>query len=253
MRFHAKGVWPLSASLEPQIDGDAGVEALEAMVRATAHQVPESRSLGLFENWGRYARGDVYCNIGWGGTQKYLNGPGSAMRGRMSHGPTPGGLVDGTLLATPYFNWGWNYVVTAGSAAPELAYLFTLFAATPEMSTLSVRQPGGFFDPFRAEHYADRDIRSAYGDDFLDVHRRCLEEAVPDLYLANHGEYFRVLGRWLERAIDGRVEPSVALGHVARAWEALTPRDALERQIGRWRALREKYPASVVRHLRDSA
>ena len=251
VRFHAKGVWPLSPALEPQIDSDAGVEALEEMIRAGEHLVPEARSLGLFGNWERYARGDVYCNIGWGGTQKYLNGQRSTMRGRVVHGPTPGGTVGGELLATPYFNWGWNYVVTAGCPDRELAYLFALFAATPEMSTLSVRQEGGFFDPFRPEHYADPAVRAIYGDAFLAVHEASLRGAVPDLYLADHGEYFRLLGRWLERAVAGLIEPAEALRQVSLAWDNLTPRGSLERQRERWLALREKYPEGIARHLRD--
>ena len=251
VRFHAKGVWPLSATLEPQIDSDAGVAALEEMIRASASLVPASASLGLFENWERFARGDVYCNIGWGGTQKHLHRPGSAMRGRLAHGPTPGGVVDGELLLTPYFNWGWNYVVTAGCPTAELAYLFALFAATPAMSTLSVSRPDGFFDPFRPEHYRDPRIREAYGDAFLTAHEASLRKAVPDLYLANHGEYFHTLGTWLDRAIAGRIGPADALRNVARAWDALVPRPARERQAERWLALREKYPEAVSRHMRD--
>jgi len=251
VRLHAKGVWPLSDSLEPQIDGDAGVEALEQMIWASAHLVPEARTLGLFANWERFARGDIYCNIGWGGTQKYLDAPRSTMRGRMIHGPTPGGIVDGELLRTPYFNWGWSYVVTTGAAHPELAYLFAMFASTPAMSTLSVGQPDGFFDPYRPEHYVDPTIRALYGDEFLAVHEASLRQALPDFYLANRGEYFRLLGEWLDRALDGRVDPATALTNVARGWEALDSRATHERQIERWRALRAKYPPDIAARLRD--
>ena len=129
------------------------------------------------------SRGDIYCNIGWGGTQKYLNGPASSVRGRLRFGPTPGGVIDGVTVQVPYFNWGWSYVVTAASPLPELAYLFALFASTPEMSTRAVRQVDGYFDPFRPEHYADPGIKAAYSDAFLQTHRAALEGAIPDLYL----------------------------------------------------------------------
>jgi len=105
VRFHAKGYWPLSETLTPQIHSDAGVAALEEMIRATEHLAPEVSSLGLTENWERFSRGNVYCNIGWGGTQKFLNKPGSAVRGRLGYGPTPGGIIDGELLLkSNYFN-----------------------------------------------------------------------------------------------------------------------------------------------------
>ena len=251
VRFHAKGYWPLSPTLEPQIDCDSGVEALEEMIRASSHLVPQSRSLGLVENWKRFSRGDVYCNIGWGGSQKYFNSDKSAMKGRLAYGPTPGGLIDGELLLTPYFNWGWNYVVTANSQQPELAYLFALFASSPHMSTLAVRQVGGFFDPIRPEHYEDDQIQKAYSKQFLSVHKQSLESAIPDLYLANQGQYFQTLGNWLDRAVSGQIEPADALANVAQHWRLISRQSDVKLQGQRWLALREKYPDNVRRHLRD--
>lgn len=251
VRFHAKGVWPLSSNLDPQIDSDAGVEALENMIRATEYLCPEVDRLGLFENWARYGKGDVYCNIGWGGSQKYLNGPKSKMRGRMAYGPTPGGLVNESLLITPYFNWGWNYVVTANSKNREIAYLFALFASSPAMSTLAVRQQGGYFDPFRPEHYGDRKIREIYSDDFLKVHEASLRSSIPDLYLANQSEYFQALTNWLDRALLKKVSPTEALKRVAQQWRLINRNSGFEKQKRRWSQLRQKYPPHVRDRLRD--
>ncbi len=251
VRFHAKGVWPLSSEMEPQIASDAGVEALEEMILATDHLCPETSQLGLFENWERYSRGDIYCNIGWGGSQKYLNGPKSYMRDNMIFGPTPGGVVDDELLITPYFNWGWNYVVSSNSRVPEIAYLFALFASTPQMSTLAVRQKDGFFDPFRPEHYEDEGIKTAYSPEFLTVHRASLETAIPDLYLADQGEYFRVLGEWLARAVVRDTEPRKALERVAQRWRLITNGSGRSAQKQRWAQLRAKYPSQIRHVLRD--
>lgn len=251
VRLHAKGVWPLGKDLTPQIAGDAGVSALEDLIAVTEHLCPETATLGLFENWERYEKGDVYCNIGWGGSQKHLNGPESMMRGRMVFRPTPGGIVDGQLLLTPYFNWGWNYVVTSRSVEPEIAYLFALFASSSRMSTLSVRQQEGYFDPFRVEHYRDESIMAAYSEDFLNVHFDSMQNAIPDLYLANQGEYFRVLSDWLNRALHKEVAPEDALTRVAENWELISRRTDYEKQKKRWLELREKYPAVVRHRLQD--
>lgn len=251
VRFHAKGVWPLSQDLTPQIAGDAGVTALEELIRVTQHLDPATATLGLFENWERYAKGNIYCNIGWGGSQKYLNGPNSQMRNRMIFGPTPGGMVDDSLLLTPYFNWGWNYVVTSQAAEPEIAYLFALFASSSEMSTRAVSQREGYFDPFRSEHYQNKDIRDAYSDEFLDVHFESMQNAIPDLYLAHQGEYFRVLGDWLNRALHGDVTPEEALTRVSENWQLISYRTDFEKQKQRWNQLREKYPQAIANRLRD--
>lgn len=251
VRFHAKGIWPFSADMQPQIASDAGVAALEEMIRATQSLHKATADLTLFGNWERFEKGDIYCNIGWGGSQKFLNNPKSNMRGRMLYGPTPGGIVNDQLLTTPYFNWGWNYVVSSSSSHPEIAYLFALFASTPEMSTLSVRQDDGFFDPFRAEHYEDAGIISTYTPEFLKVHRDSLEMAIPDLYLKNQGEYFRALTQWLVRAMSGDVKPRKALENVAQQWDLITRSSGSTLQIERWNQLRAKYPARTRDLLAD--
>lgn len=251
VRFHAKGYWPLADDLTPQIASEAGVTALEELIRVSEHLSPDVTRLGLFENWKRYAQGDVFCNIGWGGSQKHFNAPTSKIRNKLLFGPTPGGIVDGELLVTPYFNWGWNYVVTRCSTESEIAYLFALFASSSDMSTLAVQQADGFFDPFRKAHYQDQKIREAYSDAFLEVHSQSMENAIPDLYLAHQGEYFSVLSRWLDRAVRREASPEQALKRASENWELISLRSGIDVQRKRWNALQEKYPAKARARLKN--
>lgn len=251
VRFHAKGVWPMSPDLVPQIASDEGVAALEDMIRASEVLYPYAQTAGLFENWQHFSKGNTYCNIGWGGTQKYLNRAGSPMRGKLRFGPTPCGDERGESTGMPYFNWGWTYVVTQTSRVPELAYLFALFASTSEMSTAAVREVDGYFDPFRTEHYEDPLIVQTYSREFLDVHKSSLENAIPDLYLANQGEYFTALSEALDLVLQGQRSPKVALERAADRWSLINARSGHHRQTMRWRSLRDKYPAAIRSQLRD--
>lgn len=251
VRFHAKGYWPLSETLVPQISSDSGVQALEEMIRATDSLAPEVHKYGLFDNWERFSRGDIFCNIGWGGTQKYLNKSTSPIRDNLLFGPTPGGYIDGALVSTPYFNWGWNYVVTTSSQMPELAYLFALFASTSEMSTASVRRADGFFDPFKPEHYDDPEIIEIYSEEFLKVHENSMRSAIPDLYLAGQGQYLSTLSDGLQKAFDKTMTPKVALERVADQWDIISSRSNSTDQARRWKLLRQKYPEQVRSRLKD--
>lgn len=251
IRFHAKGVWPMSPQMVPQIDGNAGLEALEDMIRASEHLYPKARSAGLFENWDAYSQGNIYANIGWGGSQKFFNRPTSKIRGRMLFGKTPSAIDNGDLVSIPYFNWGWNYVITRVSAHPELAYLFALFASTSEMSTLSVQQTDGYFDPFRPEHYTDPAIIEAYSAAFLEVHESSMREAIPDLYIGDQSAYFSALNDWLDKAVSGAVAPEMALSRVANQWRLITERSNPEEQAKRWQELRAKYPSRMRTYLTD--
>ena len=245
VRFHAKGYFPLDDDLNPQINNDAGVQALEELVAASKHLYPGARTNGLFENFEAFGEGDKFCNIGWGGTQKFLNSDKSKVRGRMAHGPTPGGMVGGKLLKTPYFNWGWNYVVSSVSSEPEIAYLFTLYACSPAMSTVAVRDPGGYFDPFRGAHYKDAEIESTYTRDFLDAHEDSMRNSIPDLYLKGQGEYFDQLRVNLTAADIGEKTPKKALDDTARAWKSITRRMGKRSQGVQWSFLKSMYPAGV--------
>lgn len=249
-RFHAKGFYPLADDLTPQINNDAGVAALEELLEASKYQYPGAKTNGLFENFEAYGQGDKFANIGWGGTQKYLNSDKSKLKGKMSFGPMPGGMVDGELLKVPYFNWGWNYIVSAVSPEPEIAYLFTLFSTSPAMSTIAVRDPDGYFDPTREAHYEDPQIRDTYTPEFLEVHKASMANSIPDLYLKGQGEYFDELRVNLTAADAGTKTAKQALDDTAAAWERITRRMGARSQAVQWAFLKDNYPEAVRRRLK---
>ncbi len=244
-RFHAKGFYPFADDMTPQINNDAGVQAAEELVKATAYLYPGAKSNGLFENFEAYGQGDKFANIGWGGTQKFLNSDKSKMKGRMLFGSMPGGKVKGELLRTPYFNWGWNYVVSSVSQQPEIAYLYSLFACSPKMSTIAVRDPAGYFDPFRGAHYHDPEIQKTYTKEFLAAHKESMANSIPDLYLKGQGEYFDELRVNLAAADAGTKTPKQAMDDTASAWARITRRMGARSQEVQWKFLKSLYPANV--------
>lgn len=250
VRYHAKGMWPFDDEMNPLIDGEAGVVALEELIAASRFLYPKASAAGLFDNWKAYAHGNIYANIGWGGTQKHLNGPTSKLRGKLAFSITPGGIVDGETLVTPYFNWGWNYVVASQSKETEIAYLFALFASSPRQSTRSVSDPKGYFDPHRPEHYQDEGIIDAYTKPFLEAHEASMRGAIPDLYLDGHGEYFGALNEGIIAAHQGRKDAAAAMDEIAKRWKIITHRLGWAKQQAQWRALRSKYPAGIASRLK---
>jgi len=248
-RFHAKGFYPFDGDLNPQINNEAGIKALTELVNASKSQYPGAKTNGLFENFEAYGQGNSFCNIGWGGTQKYLNGPKSKVAGKLAFGNMPGGKVKGTLIRTPYFNWGWEYAVSAQSKEPEIAYLFALFAVSPAMSTIAVRDRDGYFDPFRAAHYKDPEIQLLYSADFLKVHEASMRDSIPDLYLKGQGEYFDELRVNIQAADSGQKSPKQALDDTASAWNRITRRMGKRSQLVQWTFLKSMYPAGIRKSL----
>lgn len=249
IRFHAKGYMPFDDNLTPQINNAAGISALTELISLSKSLYPLAKSNGLFENWEAFAEGNSFCNIGWGGTQKYLNGPNSKIKNNLLFGPTPGGYKNGELLLTPYFNWGWNYTVSNFSKEPEISYLFTLFACCPKMSTIAVRYPDGYFDPFRIEHYRDKEIQDTYSKSFLDTHLVSMKNSIPDLYLAGQGEYMDSLKENIDLANKGIISPARAMNTVAITWKQINYRLGISNQLEQWRYLRSQYPVSIKNRL----
>ena len=244
LRFHAKGYFPLKDDLTPQIANDEGISALEDLISTSKSLTKGSQTNGLFDNWREFAEGDSYCNIGWGGTQKYLNSDKSKIRGKLLHTTTPGGLIGNKIVTIPYFNWGWNYTVPTNARYPEAAYLCSLLASTPELSTLAVREDG-FFDPYREAHYSDDVIQSMYTEDFLAAHKMSMKNSIPDFYLIGQSNYMSVLKTNLYRAMNGDLTPKRALDSVAKAWTALHYRYGLEAQQTTWLKIKQRYPTQI--------
>ena len=251
IRLHAKGYFPVDEDMRPQFDSEPGIEALEELLAAGDSLAPGSATNGLVQNWEVFAEGNTFCNIGWGGTQKYVNGPLSKLRGQLAHGLAPGGVLGGEPVCMPYFNWGWSFAVSSASQQPELAVLFALFACSPAPSTLAVAEAGGFFDPFRAEHYESPAVQRTYSPEFLTTHAQSMRQSIPDFYLRSRSEYFDVLRRYLLLCQDGKMKPAEALRVVARAWENITNSSGRDGQVEQWTFLRQHYPQAIAQHLQS--
>ena len=240
-RMHAKGILPFDPALKPLIATDAGVQALEELIRASDFLYPYAEDAGLFDNWKHYAEGQIYGNLGWGGSQKFFNRQASAIRGKLIHAPLPGGVVP----ATAYFNWGWSYVVPKKAPSPECAFLFSRFAISPKISTLAVAEIDGYFDPFLPVHYNDPNIVAAYSQPFLEVHKAAMQRSLPNLYLPGFGSYFGSLKSAITLALKGQVSAREALNRASDEWQVVSQMYDREALISAWHSVVADYPRDV--------
>ena len=246
-RLHAKGVFPVDDEFVPQFDSELGIEALQELITASQWLAPNAQTNGLFQNFADYAKGHTYINLGWGGTQKYLQRDDSRVRETLTHAALPGGTDSkGAVFDAPIFNWGWNLVVPSGSTKVELAYLFSLFATLPSMSTLSVQQQGGYFDPHQRDHYKDPTIARIYGASFLDAHEHSMSRCIPDFHVYNQERYMRILGEALYAATRGYLRPDISLREAARQWQQLTADIGRAKQTQQWQKLKTSYPTHIL-------
>jgi multiple sugar transport system substrate-binding protein len=230
--------------MQANLNSPQAKTVLDEMLSLNDYLEPGVTKNGLFENFESFAKGNKYCNIGWGGTQKYLYEHNSVLKNHTLFSPTLGRRIDNKERYTPYFNWGWNYVVSNSSHNKELAYLFCLFASTPQISTQSVVEASGYFDPFREEHYKDEKIIAIYGEDFLKQHRYSLINSIPDFYIRGQNLYFNALQQGLFAANQKQISINLALDNVAKKWNQITEELGRKQQIEQWQNLKKQYPQS---------
>ena len=240
LRLQEGGTLLLADDLTPQINSDQGIRAAEAMFAATRSLRGRDSDNPLFGNWRDYSQGDSLINIGWGGSQKFFRSNGSAQKYGLTAFCPPGN--SGGKSGMPYFNWGWNYAVSRNATQPELAYLFTLFASSAEMSTVAVRQADGFFDPHQKSHYLDKKIESIYSSEFLSVHKDAMNRSVPDFYVIGQGQYMAALNKFLSLIAQSKVSAKEGLDYAAEEWKRLHESIGPERQYDVWQNLKKRIP-----------
>ena len=243
-RLHANGSLPVDDNMQPLINSQIGINTLEAMIQITPYLAPKNNNAALFENFSLYSAGNIYCNIGWGGTQKYITQNNATLANDILHTPMPG-----SQSYIPFFNWGWNYTISSLSTNQELAYLFCLYAVTPELSKLAIQQVDGYFDPFISEHYNDKTIQKIYGSSFLSAHKQSMQQCIPDFYIKGQGYYLDVLKENLWYALNGFSTPKTALDITANYWNKITDALGRDKQSKQWLALKKTYPKEILETL----
>ncbi|MEO0574330.1 MAG: extracellular solute-binding protein [Pseudomonadota bacterium] len=245
-RMHAAGVLPFDNAMEPQLADSRSIAALEAMISSSASLHRRANAASLTENWELFCEGRTLCNIGWGGSQKFFARHSKDFPKGITVTQLPGIQTPEGVLPIPYFNWGWNLVIPTGAPHPELGFLLAALAVEPEVSTQAVAARDGFFDPFQPAHYTSEEIEKAYGREFLAVHQRGMQSAIPDLYISGHGQYMEVLSHYLVQADRGFIKPLEAMQAVTTKWRAITQTLGVKQQQQQWQSLLKSYPAAYL-------
>ena len=147
-----QGFYPLDDDMNPQINNEAGVAAAEELVAASKHLYPGARSNGLFENFEAFGQGDKFCNIGWGGTQKYLNSDKSKVKGKLAFGPSRPEWRRTACCRRP-ISTGAGTTLSRASRASRSWPICTLYACSPGSVDRGGPRSRRLFRPVPGAHY----------------------------------------------------------------------------------------------------
>jgi len=221
-------------NLKPLIDSPAGIAATESYIQTARHAPPEILADGKDYSYTLplFMQGKVFSSIFTIAGAKLLNSAGSSVRGKFMTAPIPGNRVGERIVRQNVPIYGNNLVISSRGEQRKLAFLFAMWLTDPDNSLRTVGVAGGFTDPFRWNHLADKRIKDLYTPQALEVFRGEWAVALPPgTGLPGDGEYLDVLDLHLWEAASGKISSATAMRHTAQEWEKITQRRGSDKQL----------------------
>jgi multiple sugar transport system substrate-binding protein len=130
----------------------------------------------------------------------------------------------------------WILVVNKNSKNKKLAFEFSAFMTSKEMSTKHVAISGNAVNPSRYSHFKDYDSWTKSGftkqsaKRYLNEISKSLtnDNIVYDITLPGAGRYYQALDNAVYDALKGKLSPKEALKKAAKSWDDIT--DSIGRQ-----------------------
>lgn len=244
-RFVSKGGMYFDDNMDPLIDGDEGVAALEEQIRLVRNHMWNDAVTGDWSvAYSRFPEGSVFFAWAWASLGKWAEGPDSKVRGKVGYMEVPGTLHGSRLVRAAPHVVGWSFSVSRYGKNPEAAYLFAQWFTGPKVGRDAIARVGTL-DPYRLPWYEDEQMKASYGPDFLPVLLANTKNAFPDLSVRGANEYLDVLNVNLQQAFAGQKTAVRALKDTAAEWQKITNRLGRRRQAEAWRDERNNYPAHI--------
>ena len=249
MRFCSKGKVYFDKDMEPLCDSPAGIDTVKELKALDNYMPREVYTNGWSENYNQFGQGQAFSAFSWPSFYRYNSDPeiSPAVAGKIHNAPVPGTMVNGKLVRAALLPFGWSFVVNAHSAIPELAYLYAQWLTGPKMSMRAIPQQGGYFDPFRTNHFKapDAELAKAYPGNWLEAAWENASSVCPEFVLRGANEYGDALDRNLVSALVGEKTPEAAMKDAADEMRRITRRLGQEKQVAGWRALAKSFPSDV--------
>lgn len=220
--------------MNPQINSEDGVRALEYLKSMLQYCPPDVLSYGYVELKDAYLLGRLATMIQWSDIWKKAQDPKmSKIVGNAGIAVMPGVLKeDGTIYYRASAPCGRVLGIPSNAKHPEEAY-WIAYMLSDTLSGRAIADPDTGLDPYRYSHFnnlsAFKDIASEdMAKEYLNVVQNNLKQLFPDLSIPGSAEYLDILDIAVTTALAGDKTPQKALDDAAKKWDELT--DSLDRE-----------------------
>jgi len=256
-RFQSKGVLYFDKDMNSMAASPESIKTCEEMVKLQDVMPTEQFTYGFTENYAQYyAQGRGFCEFGWPSLWRYsmdAKGAKSIVAGRDDKGfpiqSAPSGIpgtknAAGETIRAVIMPFAWDFVVNKHSEIPEAAYLYSQWLTGPTMSMRSIPNEGGYFDPWRRNHFLapSPEFFAGYPGDYLKVQFEEMTQAVPEIIMPGAAEYHDAIDKNLQAAYNKQKTPEKAMQDAAKEMDRITKRRGKDKQKESWIALAKMYP-----------
>lgn len=227
-RFGSLGGVYFDSNMNPMINSDKAVKALDMFKESIKLSPPDVLAYGYEELKNAYLEGKVAMVIQWSDVQKKAQDPKqSKIVGKSGIAQVPGTKTGGTIVRKAPMPVGRVIAVPKTTKNPEAAYWVAWYLSTVT-SLNDVSSPETGLDPYRVSHFnqpkafakilGNEDEAKAY----LATVNKNLEDGFPEINIPGAGNYADVLDLYINRALSGQMTSKAALDAVAKEWKDIT-------------------------------
>ena len=236
------GVYFDEETMEPGINSEAAVKALEMMKEIHQFCPPDVLSYGYEELKDVYLEGDCFMVVQWPCVgKKGADATQSKIVGKVGVSHVPGVSVNGEINFRALMPCGRVLAIANDSRNPEKAFMVLHYLSTvTSMDDVSTAETG--LDPYRYSHFQHPEEYEMFENVedariYLEGVQKNMEKGYPEMVLPGTVEYEETLGVELIKALSGEKEAKQALDDAAQQWKEITERLGKEKQKEMYQAL----------------
>ncbi len=225
------GRW-FSDDMKPGINSEAGVKALEMLVKMKDYAVPNILQVGYPELNEVFLNGSTAMVIQWNDLALKVANP------KMSKVVGKGGYA--AVPVRTYLPYSRVMAVSAFAKNPEDAYRVASYMQLPDVCITYVYDSNCGQDPYRwsslkyeaamKDHTGGPSLDAADAKSYVDAIREGLKAGYPELAIPGAPRYLDILDLYVSQALAGSVKPKDALDSTAREWASITEAEDPDRQ-----------------------
>ncbi len=243
------GVYFDEETMEPAINSEAGVKALEIMKEIHKYCPPDVLAYGYEELKDVFLEGDCFMVIQWPCVGKKGADPNqSKIVGKIGVSHVPGVKKDGEIYYRAMMPCGRVLAIAAQSKDPKKAYqVIHYLSVLTSLDDVSTAETG--LDPYRYSHFANPEAYEMFANVedakiYLAGVQKNMEKGYPEMVLPGTVEYEETLGVAISQALSGEKDPKTALDGAAQTWREILERFGKEQQKALYQELVEGWRAA---------